>query len=121
MLGWNREKMFANSKNLVGVPKVGAIWLFGSGTANSVYRFIRFQQNRKPTSSAVPDKSLLLPLSESSITQTDRSALSYLRTLSYLRKQVSSSVPGDWIPAPDKPASAFLIPPLSVPTQPISK
>jgi len=51
----------------VNVPKVGAIWLFSSATANSVYRFIRFQQNRKPTSSAVPDKSLLLPLSENSI------------------------------------------------------
>jgi len=29
----------------VNVPKVGAIWLFSSATANSVYRFIRYQHN----------------------------------------------------------------------------
>jgi hypothetical protein len=81
-------------KRLLPSQRLGAIWLFSSGTANSVYRFIRYQQNRKPTSSAVPDKSLLLPLSENSIIQTDRLALSYLR------KQVSSGVAGDWIAAP---------------------
>jgi hypothetical protein len=32
-------------KKFIHVPKVGAIWLFISGTANSVYRFIRYQHN----------------------------------------------------------------------------
>jgi len=30
---------------MINVPKVGAIWLFTSGTANDVYRFIRYQHN----------------------------------------------------------------------------
>ena len=69
-----------DANSLLRSQRLGAIWLFSSATANSVYRFIRFQQNRKPTSSAVPDKpasawagkSLLLALPENSITQTDR-------------------------------------------------
>jgi len=32
-------------QNFINVPKVGAIWLFSSKTANSVYRFIRYQHN----------------------------------------------------------------------------
>ncbi len=37
--------VLSKAKSLIIVPKVGAIWLFSSGTANSVYRFIRYQHN----------------------------------------------------------------------------
>jgi hypothetical protein len=53
------RKPFYRATALLTSQRSAAIWLFSSGTANSVYRFIRYQQNRKPTSSAVPDKSLL--------------------------------------------------------------
>ncbi len=65
----NAEK---GQKNLLTSQRLGAIWLLSSATANSVYRFIRYQQNRKPTSCAVPDKPARCLGGQELTTQTDR-------------------------------------------------